>query len=554
LGTTRAVNVRWEGQLFVGNVLDHSYETDDDDEDNEEEDGEATPQAGVTVKVLLDPTNEWLQHAHVFAAGDVELLEDEDDSFLMSELCRLGHSSDFKTHATLKDVMAQFNWSREELFQLVQESKQPLLVGEEVCVCDGGAGVDFLDECHDSLTTIEEEGTPITCPPTLSKLDRRVFVAVQPQECEEEGGAGEAAVQHPDALLSLSMARALSLAYLPQEDAAKATGMSLTYFKHFVKKLTIQHWPYRQVIADAHKEGVAAPQYCSLFPERVKHLLFNRGRGRESLHDVGTRVILAMAEKGEHQGAAGYVSKVPVHPSTWYEITLTQSGQQLKLRSSSFRVVDYTSSKRSGLAESKPSAVTAAAAAVTSASVPPQPSAPPATAQDPPKLHPVTVLGVQSKSEPLETPKRGREEAELEKDAIDGAPRKTGRWEKHGPKSAAKSHPVMPVDPITTVRFAAVGGKRNIAGLDQHANVQSRSKRVAQQTDVMLVQGREHRVGDFVDVFDNQEAFAWFPAEIISFHPCLGTQIHFVGYDESGRRHLSKAAANDESRCRISVQ
>lgn len=58
-----------------------------------------------------------------------------------------------------------------------------------------------------------------------------------------------------------------------------------------------------------------------------------------SLHDVGTRVILA-TEKGEHDGAAGFVSRVPVHPSTWYEVTLTQSGQVLKLRSSSFRVVD----------------------------------------------------------------------------------------------------------------------------------------------------------------------------------------------------------------------
>ena len=59
-----------------------------------------------------------------------------------------------------------------------------------------------------------------------------------------------------------------------------------------------------------------------------------------TLHNVGTCVIIAMAQQGEHAGAAGSVSKVPVHPSTWYEVTLTQTGQVLKLRSSSFRVAD----------------------------------------------------------------------------------------------------------------------------------------------------------------------------------------------------------------------
>jgi hypothetical protein len=79
-------------------------------------------------------------------------------------------------------------------------------------------------------------------------------------------------------------------------------------------------------------------------------------RSTTTLHNVGTCVIIAMAQQGEHagaaaykyskvpsprlNGAAGYISKVPVYPSTWYEVTLTQTGQVLKLRSSGFHVVD----------------------------------------------------------------------------------------------------------------------------------------------------------------------------------------------------------------------
>merc|ERR1711998_260091 len=58
-----------------------------------------------------------------------------------------------------------------------------------------------------------------------------------------------------------------------------------------------------------------------------------------SLHDIGTRIVIT-SEKGEHDGAKGYVSRVPVHPSTWYEVTLNDAnGTVLKLRSSSFRVI-----------------------------------------------------------------------------------------------------------------------------------------------------------------------------------------------------------------------
>lgn len=56
------------------------------------------------------------------------------------------------------------------------------------------------------------------------------------------------------------------------------------------------------------------------------------------LHDIGTHVVITTDK--EHVGAAAYVSKVPVHPSTWYEVTLNHSGHVLKLRSSSFRVLE----------------------------------------------------------------------------------------------------------------------------------------------------------------------------------------------------------------------
>jgi hypothetical protein len=72
---------------------------------------------------------------------------------------------------------------------------------------------------------------------------------------------------------TLTMAKAVSLCHLPLLAAASRAQMSGTYFKKLMKTLPINHWPYRQIILDARKEGVEASQYSLRFPERVNELM-----------------------------------------------------------------------------------------------------------------------------------------------------------------------------------------------------------------------------------------------------------------------------------------